>query len=76
MMAFMFVWQTIKLDDQQYLGEAICTLPQGLFDGLKAYQKEDGNISFFHPEENATRMIIGAQRMCMPSLFVAQFMKL
>ncbi|GJV02718.1 branched-chain amino acid aminotransferase 2, chloroplastic isoform X2 [Tanacetum coccineum] len=42
----------------------------GLFDGLKAYQKEDGNISFFHPEENATRMITGAQRMCMPSPFI------
>ena len=26
--AFMFVLQTIKLDDQQYLGEAICTLSQ------------------------------------------------
>ncbi|GKD17947.1 branched-chain amino acid aminotransferase 2, chloroplastic-like protein isoform X2 [Tanacetum coccineum] len=49
---------------------------ESLFDGLKAYQKEDGNISFFRPEENATRMITGAQRMCMPSPFVAQFMKL
>ncbi|GMN34211.1 hypothetical protein TIFTF001_004563 [Ficus carica] len=46
---------------------------QGLFEGLKAYRKEDGNILLFRPEENAMRMRLGAERMCMPSPTVEQF---
>lgn len=46
---------------------------QGLFEGLKAYRKQDGNILLFRPEENAMRMQMGAERMCMPSPSVGQF---
>ncbi|WOL10921.1 branched-chain-amino-acid aminotransferase 3, chloroplastic-like [Canna indica] len=47
---------------------------QGLFEGLKAYRKE-GSSGFllFRPEENALRMKMGAERMCMPSPSVDQF---
>ncbi|RDY03902.1 Branched-chain amino acid aminotransferase 2, chloroplastic, partial [Mucuna pruriens] len=48
---------------------------QGLFEGLKAYRKEDGNILLFRPEENGLRMKIGAERMCMPSPTVEQFVE-
>ncbi|KAF7809962.1 branched-chain amino acid aminotransferase 2, chloroplastic [Senna tora] len=48
---------------------------QGLFEGLKAYRKEDGNILLFRPEENALRMKIGAERMCMPAPTVEQFLE-
>ncbi|OVA00141.1 Aminotransferase [Macleaya cordata] len=48
---------------------------QGLFEGLKAYRKEDGSILLFRPEENASRMIMGAERMCMPSPTVEQFVE-
>ncbi|CAN0864974.1 Branched-chain amino acid aminotransferase 2, chloroplastic [Linum grandiflorum] len=48
---------------------------QGLFEGLKAYNKEDGNILLFRPEENARRMQIGAERMCMPAPTVEQFVE-
>ncbi|WCJ32080.1 Branched-chain-amino-acid aminotransferase [Euphorbia peplus] len=48
---------------------------QGLFEGLKAYRKEDGTILLFRPEENALRMQIGAERMCMPSPAVEQFVE-
>lgn len=48
---------------------------QGLFEGLKAYRKEDGNILLFRPEENALRMRLGAERMCMPSPTVEQFVE-
>ncbi|KAJ8769338.1 hypothetical protein K2173_002542 [Erythroxylum novogranatense] len=48
---------------------------QGLFEGLKAYRKEDGKILLFRPEENALRMIEGAERMCMPSPTVEQFVE-
>lgn len=48
---------------------------QGLFEGLKAYRKQDGNILLFRPEENAMRMQMGAERMCMPSPSVEQFVE-
>ncbi|URE29791.1 branched-chain-amino-acid aminotransferase [Musa troglodytarum] len=47
---------------------------QGLFEGLKAYKKEDGSILLFRPHENALRMRMGAERMCMPSPAVEQFL--
>lgn len=46
---------------------------QGLFEGLKAQRKQDGNILLFRPEQNAMRMRMGAERMCMPSPTVEQF---
>ncbi|CAN8268210.1 unnamed protein product [Cochlearia groenlandica] len=49
---------------------------QGLFEGLKAYRKQDGNnILLFRPEENAIRMRNGAERMCMPAPTVEQFIE-
>lgn len=48
---------------------------QGLFEGLKAYRKHDGNILLFRPEENALRLRLGAERMCMPSPTVEQFVE-
>lgn len=46
---------------------------QGIFEGLKAYRTEDDRILLFRPEENALRMKIGADRLCMPSPSVEQF---
>ncbi|KAG6392533.1 hypothetical protein SASPL_146757 [Salvia splendens] len=48
---------------------------QGLFEGLKAYRKHDGNILLFRPEENAMRLREGAVRMCMPAPSVDQFLE-
>lgn len=48
---------------------------QGLFEGLKAYRKKNGSILLFRPEENALRMRMGAERMCMPSPTVEQFLE-
>ncbi|KAM3694786.1 hypothetical protein ACB098_07G080800 [Castanea mollissima] len=52
---------------------AILNYGQGLFEGLKAYRREDGHIVLFRPEQNAMRMKMGAERMCMPSPSVEQF---
>lgn len=52
----------------------MCHINQGLFEGLKAYRKEDEGILLFRPEENALRMKMGADRMCMPSPTIEQFM--
>nr|WDD38966.1 branched-chain-amino-acid aminotransferase 2 [Fagopyrum tataricum] len=46
---------------------------QGLFEGMKAYRTEDGRIVLFRPDHNAMRMKMGAERMCMPSPSVEQF---
>ncbi|PON63328.1 Branched-chain amino acid aminotransferase II [Parasponia andersonii] len=46
---------------------------QGLFEGLKAYRKEDGGIQLFRVDQNALRMKMGAERLCMPSPSVDQF---
>ncbi|CAM8894421.1 unnamed protein product [Rhodiola kirilowii] len=48
---------------------------QGLFEGLKAYKKHDGNVLLFRPEENALRMQMGAERLCMPAPTVEQFVE-
>lgn len=46
---------------------------QGLFEGLKAYRKKDGGFLLFRPDQNALRMKTGAERMCMPSPSIEQF---
>ncbi|XP_020570741.1 branched-chain-amino-acid aminotransferase 5, chloroplastic-like isoform X1 [Phalaenopsis equestris] len=46
---------------------------QGVFEGMKAYRKVDGSILLFRPEENALRMRMGAERMCMPAPTVEHF---
>ncbi|XP_059447157.1 branched-chain-amino-acid aminotransferase 6-like isoform X1 [Corylus avellana] len=46
---------------------------QGIFEGLKAYRREDDRITLFRPEQNAIRMKMGAERMCMPSPSTEQF---
>ncbi|KAL0439462.1 UNVERIFIED_CONTAM: Branched-chain-amino-acid aminotransferase 2, chloroplastic [Sesamum latifolium] len=47
---------------------------QGLFEGTKAFRREDGGLILFRPQENAIRMQIGAHRMCMPCPSVEQFL--
>ncbi|KAL3580343.1 hypothetical protein D5086_018178 [Populus alba] len=46
---------------------------QGLLEGLKAYRGDDNRIRLFRPEQNALRMQMGAERMCMPSPTAEQF---
>lgn len=46
---------------------------QGLFEGTKAYRGENGRVFLFRPEQNAIRMQVGAERMCMRSPSVQQF---
>ncbi|XP_022768587.1 branched-chain amino acid aminotransferase 1, mitochondrial-like isoform X2 [Durio zibethinus] len=46
---------------------------QGILEGTKANRTEDGRILLFRPEQNAARMRHGAERMCMPSPSIEQF---
>ncbi|KAG6543676.1 hypothetical protein Mapa_014860 [Marchantia paleacea] len=52
---------------------AVLNYGQGLFEGMKAYRTLDGRILLFRPEENALRMISGADRLSMPALAVDAF---
>ncbi len=41
---------------------------QGIFEGLKAFRNEKGEIRVFRPEENFKRMNRSAERMCIPKI--------
>ena len=41
---------------------------QEIFEGLKAYRTESGEIRLFRPYENANRMNNSADRLCMPKI--------
>jgi branched-chain amino acid aminotransferase len=41
---------------------------QSIFEGLKAYRDQQGNIRIFRPYDNMSRMIRSASRLCMPAV--------
>lgn len=41
---------------------------QEIFEGLKAYRSENGEILLFRPEENIRRMNSSAERLCIPQI--------
>ncbi|CAL8177053.1 unnamed protein product [Prunus armeniaca] len=47
---------------------------QGVLEGLKAIRTKDGCVQLFRPEENALRMKMSAERLCMPSPSTHQFL--
>ncbi|NCB43131.1 MAG: branched-chain amino acid aminotransferase [Clostridia bacterium] len=47
----------------------------GIFEGLKAYRREDGKVQLFRPDENAKRMISSARRMCLPEVPEEDFLQ-
>lgn len=59
---------TLTSDDCVTISECACVLQyaQSIFEGLKAYQTEDGRIVTFRPDLNAERMIDSAKRLEMP----------
>jgi branched-chain amino acid aminotransferase len=48
---------------------------QEIFEGLKAFRRQDGRIALFRPEENIKRFNRSARRMCMPEVDAAFFLK-
>lgn len=48
---------------------------QGLFEGMKAYRTEKGNIVTFRPTANAARMADGADRLGMPRVPESLFLE-
>lgn len=48
---------------------------QAIFEGMKAYKNEKGEVFLFRPLDNAKRINISAERMAMPSIPVEIFME-
>ncbi len=46
-----------------------------IFEGLKAYRAENGEVMIFRPQANARRMVKSAERMCMPPVPEELFMQ-
>lgn len=63
-------WKNMEIIPYQnlFMSPATAALHYGqsIFEGLKAYKNELDEIFVFRPEENAKRMNISAERMCMP----------
>ncbi|MCG2839849.1 branched-chain amino acid aminotransferase [Sandaracinobacter sp. RS1-74] len=47
---------------------AVLHYAQEIFEGMKAYRRDDGSITLFRPEENARRFNRSAARMAMPEI--------
>jgi len=54
---------------------AVLHYGQEIFEGLKAYNRSDGSIALFRPEQNARRFQASAARMTMPDLPEAVFLQ-
>ncbi len=48
---------------------------QEIFEGLKAYRLSDGGVALFRPEQNARRFQASAERLAMPVLPEAAFLR-
>ncbi|MBC6990502.1 MULTISPECIES: branched-chain amino acid aminotransferase [Hymenobacter] len=48
---------------------------QAIFEGMKAYKNEQGDIAVFRPEDNLRRLNASAERMCMPAVPEELFMQ-
>ena len=48
---------------------------QSIFEGLKAFKNEDGEVLVFRPDQNAKRINKSAVRMCMPEIPEEIFME-
>lgn len=62
-------WQEQKIVpyDDFAIDPACCSLHygQGIFEGLKAYKDQNGNVTMFRPRDNFKRMNKSAERLCM-----------
>jgi branched-chain amino acid aminotransferase len=54
---------------------AVLHYGQEIFEGLKAYTRDDGSIALFRPEQNARRFQASAARLAMPQLPESVFLQ-
>lgn len=65
-------WKKLRIEPYDYIpllpGTNCLHYGQSVFEGLKAYKTEAGEIAVFRPEMNAARFNISAERMCIPHI--------
>ncbi|WP_305044473.1 branched-chain amino acid aminotransferase [Geoalkalibacter sp.] len=54
---------------------AVLHYAQEIFEGLKAFRRQDGGIVLFRPKDNIQRFNRSAERMCMPRVDEAFFLR-
>ncbi|MFO0361817.1 MAG: branched-chain amino acid aminotransferase [Flavobacteriales bacterium] len=72
-------WQTPRIEPYGplHFSPAISALHYGqaIFEGLKAFRNDQGEVYVFRPDMNAKRLNHSARRMCMPELPEATFLE-
>ncbi len=72
-------WQTPTIQPYDYIrmtpANATLHYGQAIFEGLKAYKSENGEVAIFRPYENFKRFNASAARMCMPEVPEEIFMQ-
>ncbi len=58
-----------------YPSAVVLNYGQGIFEGMKAYRTKDGRIAMFRPYDNAKRLNMGCERLCMPTIDEDFFVK-
>jgi branched-chain amino acid aminotransferase len=65
-------WHDARLECRSHFAldpaAAVMHYAQEIFEGLKAYKRDDGGINLFRPDANARRFRNSAERMAMPPL--------
>jgi branched-chain amino acid aminotransferase len=65
-------WKTVEIKPYQPLlldpSTAALHYGQAIFEGIKAYKDEQGNVSIFRPQDNYRRFNLSAERMFMPTV--------
>jgi branched-chain amino acid aminotransferase len=65
-------WVDAKIGPLEHLSlhpaAAVLHYSQEIFEGLKAYRRQDGGVNLFRPEANAARFNRSAERMWMPTV--------
>lgn len=72
------LWQDFRIEAYDMLsftpGSAILHYGQSVFEGMKGYKTESGEINVFRPEQNFQRLNLSAERMCIPQITKEMFM--
>ncbi len=72
-------WKNVEIKPYQPLlmepSVAALHYGQAIFEGIKAYKDQDGNVAIFRPHDNFKRFNISAERMQMPTVPEEIFME-
>ncbi len=71
-------WRDLRIEPYQplALSPATSAIHYGIsiFEGMKGYKNADGEVLLFRPEQNARRLNVSAERMCIPEVPESLFM--